>query len=120
MKDNDLLHETIYKLQEKMLLSHWQINTYISEVDCEDNPEADAKCDTEIDYLTAELTLYPRFFKVSKPEQRQTLIHEMIHMILAEYKQKMIMAKNGLQIFDSEINRLDEQAVSHLERIISL
>lgn len=120
-KKEDLkkLQRTIYQWQERLLLSAWRIDVYISEDPCEENEFANAKADTSVDYMDCTLTFYPMFFKQNAKEQEITIVHELCHIFTAELKQKLIWAKNGISIYETEITRMTEQATSLIERVIT-
>jgi len=102
-------------LQEQLNLQLWKISVeFLNQNDPQDE-KMYAEMVANAPYLEAKIRIYPYFFKNKEWEiQREMLIHEMCHVVLAPFK---FIAENRFTNRD-EFSDVNEKITTHIERII--
>jgi hypothetical protein len=80
------------------------------------NYEAVVVCDRV--YQTITIKLYPLFFKGSDVEQKKTLIHELCHSLLGDYKNAVYDLLNFKVVTKDYADNINEETTSKIENII--
>lgn len=114
----DYLNKLLDKWQAKLLMSHWNVELFVSEKPDDEDENLRAESKSDLTYYEASIVFYPAYWKHSEKERESTFVHELLHSVLNPLKELTLKAKNGHAVFNDEIRQASEQTTSHLERII--
>lgn len=80
----DVVANLIQEWRPKLLLQGWEINVEYMGMDKDgrsssdpDRPSADVNPDPV--YMKAHIRIYPRFFELDEHQQRECIVHELVH-----------------------------------------
>lgn len=103
----------------KLFLQGWQITVEIKKEDKDDDRCTTAEVFPNYEYRSAHLCIYPHFFSNEHSDQKEIILHELLHIIIEPYKQMwQDMANDKIVTRDTE-QRINETIVSWLTSIIS-
>ena len=108
-------------LKYKMMIPNWTINICFSKEKIEPKKgfSIDGSCLVQVDYYTADVTLYPLNFeayKNDKYEWKHTIIHEMAHILVEPLHERVHSLLAPIE--HEYINTLKEQLVETIANIV--
>jgi len=100
----------------KLSLGDWEITVKRVGDDHEENLLA--QCLPSFNYREATLTVFPAFYKETPREQKSTILHELLHIILDPYNEIFRDMREGKIVTRKNEININEQTTSWLEKII--
>ena len=80
-KRRKFVKDTIDHWRRRLFLCEWHLDVAYAKEDQDSEERAAATCRANPVYMTAEITIYPCFWKHSEIDQRHMLVHELCHCI---------------------------------------
>lgn len=119
----ELVEDIVAEWQPKLGLSQWNIHVKLSDTPHPDDKYGDitdteAEVEVEWVYLDAYLTIFPAFFKLPFPGQRETIVHELVHCQLREHEHLLDLAREGVLVTDREKTEVNERTTETFTRLI--
>lgn len=102
-------------LRKVLFLQGWELD--FSRIESTDNIAAE--CTPDWSYKRATLRFYPPFFKESLDQQKEIILHEMLHIITGVQNALLCKAHDGQYVSPSERHEAFEHETSWLTHIIA-
>ena len=115
----DLVKKIAEKWKPRLNLSSWDIT-----ISLEDNDEKSctgmvtAECTSKTMYENAHVTVFPYFFKMTKPEQEKCIVHELAHCMTEPYKDLYRKYLNFELVTSSQEREVNEKLTTGITSII--
>lgn len=109
------LHKLVDHLQEIFEIRNW--DKHIS-FPVEDKEHVAASIDTEEDYQRIHITIYPLFFRESRQQQREYILHEFCHMVTHGLVHLLDEFKRGNLVTPQQVKFECERATSRMALIM--
>jgi len=107
--------EQVGRLKKLFFLDGWTIHiNYFKD----NQGEAAAKMTTEWNYRRATLSIYPRFWDESEDEQKDILVHEFCHVLVAQPFLIIDNLREGYAFSENQIEDIHEHVTSWIAQII--
>lgn len=100
--------------QKRLLLDGWQVTVEAAYEPCPTDEDVElsitlAGATALPNYLSVAVTIYPAFWKCTRAEQQQTIVHELVHALTERTRQLMLSSKlNDPEAVEHENEQLTE------------
>ena len=98
----------------------WERHLVLAEKQPEDQPQLAAEITPSMEYKQLTLKLYPFFFVCDLREQREALLHELVHVVLQDTKMLAIDLLQGRLQTEVTIKNTNEKTVSEITHLLDL
>lgn len=84
-------------------------------------PDCNAEVTIDEKYQSVSIKIFPKFFKMNLKDQAETLVHELVHILLQPTKKASFDLMNGKVVTEERLLEINEEATSKITaRFIAL
>lgn len=118
-KNLSLVKSLVEELKPTLFLEGWVIEIKIYDGPCVQNEDIAAQCASRNQYKEADIDFYPRFFSQTKRQQRDIVLHELLHIVTAIQNSVIQSSRGGNAVSPAEAAYAFEEETSWIEKIIA-
>lgn len=116
-KDRKRISEWIKHWQVKLFLNDWSIDAFYPAENSRSGAVASTDCSTR--YFEASIDFFPSLFSEDAETQWKVVLHEMLHIVLADLQSKAERPNDGMFVSRDELKDSIEHTTTRLTNILN-
>lgn len=109
---------SVKKWQKRLILEHYAITVLFEKSDDAEDPQTLAEIFVSNRYKRASIYIYPKFFKQTKEEREDTIVHELSHILTAPLCAIANKLHGGEAVYENEYRDANESSTEAVSRAL--